>query len=117
MTETKTKEFPTADVMSPVTGRLMGKIDGVYMVLNSMTGESTHFAFSAGLPPIAVPITVKIPEPITAPIPRAVSETGPSSLRKACSGRSESAMSLSMDLVAKICLGSGRSSQRRMDGC
>lgn len=39
-----TKEFPTADVLSTVTGRLMGDIGGVYAVLNWMTGESlfTH---------------------------------------------------------------------------
>lgn len=44
MTEAKTKEFPTADVLSTITGRLMGKIGGVYEVLNWMTGESvfTH---------------------------------------------------------------------------
>jgi hypothetical protein len=28
-------------------------------------------------PAMAVPMTVKIPEPMTAPIPRAVSDTGP----------------------------------------
>lgn len=40
----QTKEFPTPDVLSTVTGRLMGGIDGVYNVLNWMTGESmfTH---------------------------------------------------------------------------
>jgi len=55
---------------------------------------------------MATPMTVKIPEPMTAPMPRAVSETGPSVLRRARSGRSDSAISLSIDLVAKICLGS-----------
>ena len=34
-----TKEFPTRDVMSTVTGMLMGDIGGVYEVLNWMTGE------------------------------------------------------------------------------
>ena len=40
----QTKEFPTADVLSTITGRLMGEIGGVYEVLNWMTGESvfTH---------------------------------------------------------------------------
>lgn len=40
----QTKEFPTADVMSSVTGRLMGDIAGVYEVLGWMTDESlmTH---------------------------------------------------------------------------
>ena len=74
-----------------------------------MTGESDQLATAAGLPPMAVPITVKIPEPITAPIPSAVSETGPSVFLSACSGRSESLISLSIDLVAKICLASARS--------
>lgn len=39
-----TKDFPTADVMSTITGRLMGEIGGVYDVLNWMTDESvfTH---------------------------------------------------------------------------
>jgi hypothetical protein len=41
-----TKDFPTLDVLSTVTGRLMAEsgIGGVYEVLNFMTGESvfTH---------------------------------------------------------------------------
>ena len=52
-------------------------------------------------PAMAVPITVKMPEPMTAPMPSAVSETGPSVFFKLCSGRSASEMSLSMDFVAK----------------
>jgi hypothetical protein len=38
------KEFATRDVLSTITGRLMGGIGGVYEVLNWMTGESvfTH---------------------------------------------------------------------------
>jgi hypothetical protein len=59
---------------------------------------------------MAVPITVKIPEPTTMPMPRAVSETGPRDFLRECSGRSESEMSLSMDLVAKIWRGRGASS-------
>ncbi|MER8754137.1 hypothetical protein NKH69_00435 [Mesorhizobium sp. M0976] len=35
-----TKEFPTCDVLSTITGILMGPIGGVYQVLNFMTGES-----------------------------------------------------------------------------
>jgi len=70
-----------------------------------MTGDSAHVAVVAGLPPIAVPMTVKIPEPMTAPIPSAVSDTGPSVFFSAVSGCSLSAISLSMDLVAKICRG------------
>jgi hypothetical protein len=39
-----TKEFASCDVLSVVTGRLVGKMGGIYEVLNWMTGESlfTH---------------------------------------------------------------------------
>ena len=57
-------------------------------------------------PEIAVPMTVKIPDPITAPMPSAVKDTGPSVFFNACSGRSDSEISLSIDFVAKICLAS-----------
>ena len=70
-----------------------------------MTGDSLQLARAAGLPPMAVPMTVKMPEPITAPMPSAVSETGPSVFFSAVSGASESEISLSIDLVAKICRG------------
>src|SRR6516165_6622753 len=56
-------------------------------------------------PAIAVPMTVKIPEPMTAPMPRAVSDQGPSDFFSACSGSSDSRMSLSMDLQASSWLG------------
>jgi hypothetical protein len=52
-------------------------------------------------PEIAVPTTVKIPEPMTAPMPSDVSETGPSVFLSLVSGFSDSAMSLSMDLQEK----------------
>jgi hypothetical protein len=67
-----------------------------------MTGDSAQVAVVAGLPPMAVPMTVKMPEPMTAPMPSAVSETGPRVFLSAVSGRSDSSISLSMDLVAKI---------------
>ena len=51
-------------------------------------------------PAMAVPITVKIPEPITAPIPNAVRDQGPRLFLRECSGSSESRISLSMDLRA-----------------
>ncbi len=73
-------------------------------------GEAVQEATLDGLPPMAVPMTVKMPLPMTAPMPSAVSETGPSVLRSACSGRSDSSMSLSMDFVAKICRGRAVSS-------
>ena len=62
---------------------------------------------------MAVPMTVKIPEPMTAPMPSAVSETGPSVFLRAFSGHSESLISLSMDLRAKSC-GRGGGSGRRI---
>lgn len=70
-----------------------------------MMGEPFQSASFSGLPPMAVPMTVKMPLPMTAPMPSAVSETGPSVFLSAVSGRSDSEMSLSMDLVAKICRG------------
>ena len=39
---TDTRAFPTRDVLSTITGRLMGDIGGVYEVLNFMTGESVY---------------------------------------------------------------------------
>jgi hypothetical protein len=47
-----------------------------------------------------VPITVKMPDPITAPMPRAVSDHGPRVFFSACSGSSDSLISLSIDLQA-----------------
>ena len=52
-------------------------------------------------PAMAVPMTVKIPDPITAPIPSAVSETGPSVFFSLRSGSCESEIRLSMDLQQK----------------
>src|ERR1700674_5460509 len=49
-------------------------------------------------PAIAVPTTVKMPDPMTAPMPRAVREIGPRAFFNFRSGSSESEMSLSMDL-------------------
>jgi hypothetical protein len=53
-----TQEFPTRDVLSTITGRLMGDIGGVYHVLNYMTGESV---FTHQIPRIsreAVPVVI-----------------------------------------------------------
>ena len=49
---------------------------------------------------MAVPITVKMPAPITAPMPKAVNDQGPKVFLRRVSGRSESAISLSMDFLA-----------------
>lgn len=54
------QEFPTRDVLSTITGRLMGDMGGVYEVLNYMTGESV---FTHQLPRIgreAVPVVVAV---------------------------------------------------------
>src|SRR5215831_12287166 len=53
------------------------------------------------LPAAAVPVSVKIPEPMTAPTPSAVRLQGPSVLRSRFSGSSEAAISASMLLVRK----------------
>src|SRR5271157_5662808 len=49
-------------------------------------------------PEMAVPTTVKMPEPMTAPMPSDVRETGPRVFLRLVSGFSDSLMSLSMDL-------------------
>lgn len=57
---TETKEFQTRDVLSTITGRLMGDIGGVYEVLNWMTGESV---FTHQIPRIsreAVPVVLAV---------------------------------------------------------
>ena len=83
-------------------------------MMRSTTGDWSHVPEVAGLPPMAVPMTVKMPEPMTAPMPRAVRETGPRVFLSAVSGCSESEMSLSMDLVAKIWRGRGGSTGNRL---
>jgi thiamine pyrophosphate-dependent acetolactate synthase large subunit-like protein len=52
------KEFATCDVLSTITGRLIGNMGGIYEVLNYMTGESV---FTHQLPRIgreATPVVV-----------------------------------------------------------
>ena len=49
-------------------------------------------------PAAAVPVRTKIPEPMMAPMPSAVSVHGPSVFFSRCSGFSESEISLSIDL-------------------
>src|SRR5215472_11444263 len=63
-----------------------------------MAGESNF------CPAMAVPMTVKIPDPITAPMPSAVSDHGPNDFFSACSGSSDSRISLSIDLQETSCL-------------
>src|SRR6202522_1896585 len=52
-------------------------------------------------PAAAVPVSIKMPEPMMAPIPSAVSDQGPNDLLSRFSGFSESEISLSMDLQQK----------------
>src|SRR5271166_4213094 len=49
-------------------------------------------------PAAAVPVRTKIPEPIMAPMPSAVSDHGPSDLLSRFSGFSDSEINLSIDL-------------------
>src|ERR1700687_3761147 len=55
-------------------------------------------------PAAAVPVRTKIPEPMMAPMPSAVSDHGPSVLLSLVSGCSESEISLSIDLQPKAWL-------------
>jgi hypothetical protein len=54
-------------------------------------------------------MTVKMPEPMTAPMPSAVSDQGPRLFFSERSGSSESLMSLSIDLQANSWLDSAES--------
>src|SRR5438445_1673764 len=55
-------------------------------------------------PAAAVPVRTKIPEPMIAPMPSAVSDHGPSVLLSLVAGCSESEINLSMDLQQKAWL-------------
>jgi hypothetical protein len=65
-----------------------------------MSGVPPIVGASNFCPAIAVPMTVKIPDPITAPIPSAVSDHGPRLFFNEFWGSSDSRISLSMDLRA-----------------
>ena len=56
-------------------------------------------------PAMAVPMTVKMPEPMTAPMLSAVSDHGPRDFLREFSGNSDSRISLSIDLRATSWLG------------
>jgi len=68
-------------------------------------------------PAAAVPVRMKIPEPMMAPIPSAVSDHRPRVLLSRCPGASDSAISLSMDLQQKICLSEVRMTAAGSVGC
>src|SRR5579862_4982943 len=73
-------------------------------------------------PAAAVPVRTKIPEPMTAPMPSAVSDHGPRDFCSRWPGVSESAISLSIDLqqkswLSEVRMGSLRSfSEGSVDG-
>jgi hypothetical protein len=62
---------------------------------------------------MAVPMTVKMPDPMTAPMPSAVSDQGPRLFFSARPGSSDTPMSLSIDLRAKNWLGSESPPQKQ----
>src|ERR1700722_6078467 len=73
-------------------------------------------------PAAAVPVSIKMPEPMMAPMPSAVSDQGPRDLLSRCSGFSESEISLSMDLQQRSWLSEVRTDDRMVaagsvDGC
>jgi hypothetical protein len=63
-------------------------------------GVLTMLDVSNCSPEMAVPMTVKMPEPMTAPMPSAVSDHGPRVFLSAWPGSSDSWISLSIDLRA-----------------
>lgn len=65
----------------------------------SITVASRIDLMGMGFPAAAVPVRVKIPLPITAPMPRAVRLHGPSVLRRLLRGSSDAAISSSMLFV------------------
>jgi hypothetical protein len=71
--------------------------------MKSASGAFRMDEVSNFCPAMAVPMTVKMPDPMTAPMPSAVSDQGPRVFLSRCSASSESEISLSMDLQAKIC--------------
>jgi hypothetical protein len=79
----------------------------VWRMTKSASGVFRMLEVSNCSPEIAVPMTVKMPDPITAPMPSAVSDHGPSVFLSECPGSSESRMSLSIDLRASSWLGRG----------
>src|ERR1700758_3238881 len=62
-------------------------------------------------------MTVKMPEPMTAPIPSAVSETGPRVFLSLRSGSSESEISLSIDLQQRSWLSEVRTTSAGSVSC
>src|SRR6202167_4107477 len=68
-------------------------------------------------PAAAVPVRMKMPEPIMAQMASAVSDDGPSDLLSRCSGCSESEISLSIDLQQNSWLSEVRMTAAGSVGC
>jgi len=69
-------------------------------------------------PAAAVPVRMKIPEPMIAPMPSAVNDQGPRVFCRRCPGASDSAISLSIDLQQKSWLSEVRIvAVGSVDGC
>lgn len=56
----ETKTFPTAQVLSVVTGRLLGGIDGVYEILEWMTGGAIFTHQIPGVSDEATPAILRL---------------------------------------------------------
>src|SRR6185312_10281995 len=80
----------------PAPGRPSMDAPCVPLSARSSTVACRADSIFSTLPAAAVPVSVKIPEPITAPIPSAVRLHGPSDFRSCFSGSCEAAISASM---------------------
>src|SRR6201987_2905877 len=93
----------------PAGGRPCIRAPAVVPVRRKLTTTSSTCACridgaSTGPPAAAFPVRTKIPEPMIAPMPSAVSDHGPSVFFSLCPGSSASAISLSMALEQKTCV-------------
>lgn len=75
------KEFPTLDVLSTITGRLMAGIGGVYEVLNWMTGESVYTHQIPRIGREATPVLIAA-HPLLADAVAEVDQVDPSNYRQ-----------------------------------
>lgn len=77
------KEFPTLDVLSTITGRLMAGIGGVYEVLNWMTGESVYTHQIPRIGREATPVLIAA-HPLLADAVAEADQVDPSNYREWC---------------------------------
>src|SRR5579884_1157856 len=85
----------------PAPGRPMVEPACTPCSMRSSTGAWRMERMFSVLPAAAVPVRIKIPEPITAPTPNAVRLQGPRLLRSRLSGSSDARISASMLRVRK----------------